>query len=451
MKDSQRPSASKGGDTLYEEIARLRAPGIQRDIKDKLPLPQLARMAAAICPNASHIGPEGWDEESKQIRKAILQAAERVEHDRYNYADAIPAMWGASERFLNKPHDTRRDATLRILFTPRSVYDKRHRKQMAELLEAELRELYAEAQTADEGKAETGENLQDARRDQGASTAASDESAEPTPTGPESGKRSQGRAESAATTKEAPSLPHKPPPRLARVLAALAAAGLVLALIARFVEVDVPLIGVNPEPSAVTDQNLPLPSPESVVNARTGQVDPAPVERPVPDGARVEGGPILRVCNLSSEDLCSLKGLQPPIPARGGDILEFRVRLYNPSVRPLSKLHVGVLLLHGSEHPKRAFVSPAVGWNEPGELNSLEGANQVEVAFPSKSNRLTYIHGSTKLLDSDRNFVGRLPNGIDGEGKDIGLLLTELGPPRSCPTCNPRKYERYISFKAEVE
>lgn len=470
MQDNPRPMtgdqgrnadpASEGGgerDRLYDEIKNLREPGLHDDILDELPLPQLTRMARAICPDAKN--------DVKAMRQAACRAAERVKDNKYNYSEAIPVMWGATPDTKGKDHDDRRKEVLGILHASLKTYDRYRRKPMADLLEAELRRLYEEVQVANDeppddefhGAEPEAADMADADTD-GAAVETETEppsndspSPEPVPVMP----ADDGDIPTETLTEATPTGGKDKPKNRRLSIAARLIAGVAVLFAIGYVlgsaGVDLPLVNSGPEPPTESRQPPPLPPPGSKVNARTGEVETAAIDRAVPDGVRIEGGSILRVCNLPSDYPCFLEGSQPPIPARAGDTIEFRVRLSNPSVKPLPKVNVGILWDRSSDHPKQWLVSAFVGWNAPGELNPIKGTNMVKLLFPTRINKLTYIHGSTELLDGDGKFVGRLPNGIIVRKGNFGLWLNELGPPLSCPTCNPERYKRYISFMAEVE
>lgn len=405
-------------DPLCKELAELR----QRSLanlggrnREPLALPNLGRIANAAFPEVSN--------EMDRIRDTLRAAANRLGGG--DYSAAICAWWGVDDT-LGWSHLRRREQAAEYLHITLEAFDRDHRISITENLATQLWALYEETQT--DGQTDPSPPVEQIRPEPATQTG-------------------EHGADSEATQKT-------PSSRLPRLVWGLMVGAVVLVAIGLTLGasgVGLPLVGSSgSDPLAENRQPPPLPPPGSIVNARTGKVEAAQIERPVPDGVRIESGEILRVCNLPSDDPCFLTGLQPPIPVRGDDTLEFRVRLHNPSTRPLPKFHVSVSFREGSKHPQRDFISLFVVW-ESGFLTPVKGTNLVEVAFPSKINRLTYVHGSTKLLDGNENLVGRLPNGIVGDQGNAGLWLNELGPPRSCSTCNPKKYVRYISFKAEVE
>lgn len=419
MKGRNSEITREESDPLYKELVELRQRSLaNRGGRDGEPLvlPNLARIVNAAYPEVSN--------EMDRIRDTLRAAADRLGGG--DYSAAICAWWGVDDT-LGWSRLRRREQAAECLNTTLEAFDRDHRISITENLATQLRAIYEETQT-------------DGRTDPSPPV----EQIQPEPAATQTGEHG---ADNEATQKS-------PSSRLPRLVWGLMVGAVVLVAIGLTLGatgVGLPLVGApESDPLAENRQPPPLPPPGSIVNARTGKVEAAQIERPVPDDARIESGEILRVCNLPSDDPCFLTGLQPPLPARGGDTLEFRIRLHNPSARPLPKFHVSVLFREGSKHPQRDFISLFIVW-KAGFLTPVKGTNLVGVAFPSTINRLTYVHGSTKLLDGNENLVGRLPNGIVGDQGNAGLWLNELGPPRSCPTCNPKKYERYIAFKAKVE
>jgi hypothetical protein len=192
------------------------------------------------------------------------------------------------------------------------------------------------------------------------------------------------------------------------------------------------------------------PPPGSVVNAMTGKVDDHPVERGVPQGGpQIAGGPNFQACNLSAGAPCSdLRPRHPVVTAHAGDIINFKLGVFNPMARQLP--YATFETSWGSaRHPSQLEVTMNVEWLYAHHAGfGVPELDPVTIASPTTVNApdLTYIPGSTTLLSRTGEVVGRLPDGIMG----LGIALSHIGSPRSCFPC-AFAYERYISFKARLK
>jgi hypothetical protein len=198
-------------------------------------------------------------------------------------------------------------------------------------------------------------------------------------------------------------------------------------------------------------QKALLPPPGSVVNAISGEVEGHPAIRGTkPGGAQIVGGPNFRACNLSAKAPCSYPLRSQPIAAHAGDIINFKLRVYNPMAEPLPYAKFYVDWGEDTQHPRQLQIEMEIEW--PYAHNAGVGrppsVELVTLVLPttSSSANLVYMPGSTVLLDRTGRVIGSLPNGIMGRG----VALTDIGSPPSCFECD-LTYTRFIAFEAKVK
>jgi hypothetical protein len=195
------------------------------------------------------------------------------------------------------------------------------------------------------------------------------------------------------------------------------------------------------------------PSPVGfAVNAISGELETSPAVVAPTHSAYIDGGDILRVCNLSIEADCSFNSPPRQMVVHGGDLLLFKALLHNSGWRPVpyAKLFVAAGPQLGVK-PPRIGVSLEIAWPLTNDLDAAERPEiQPVVLNPSHSDlnpSLHYVHGSTALVDLHDRLIARLPDGIIGP---VGIALTEIGAPKSCFECD-RRYIRFVSFRARVD
>lgn len=203
----------------------------------------------------------------------------------------------------------------------------------------------------------------------------------------------------------------------------------------------------GPEPSSV-------PPAGSIVDAATGQVlDGVTVERPAMENGQIEGGDILRPCNLTATPDCPYNKRDGVVQARRGDRIRFRLRLHDPLADP-----VDYVKLHFSASQEGRDLAGGIWIEWP---NPVTADSSFESIYDSAALRLpddspydlAYVPGSTTLQESDAYGAGRtmaaLPDGIMGGGAG-SVILKEVGSPPDCWDCDLESI-RFVEFDADVE
>lgn len=123
---------------------------------------------------------------------------------------------------------------------------------------------------------------------------------------------------------------------------------------------------------------------------------------------QIEGGGIIRTCNITVDSRCLLADLTD---ARLGDRLEVRVRLHDPFNGSLRYIKVQMTL--GSPVEGIATVYLQLEWpNVAGSVQSFTYlmANTRASLGENPARRLAYVPGSSELLDESGSRIARLPD-----------------------------------------
>lgn len=191
-----------------------------------------------------------------------------------------------------------------------------------------------------------------------------------------------------------------------------------------------------------------IPPKGSVVRVSNGEVlrsDPAPSAPKTPavlDG----GGPIFRVCDLTIEPECEMKGGRNIFYVKAGDILKFVYILDNDgkSQIPYARLNISNGWTGLKENELNVFAN--IDWPERGK-ESVLGEHRVLLSANVRPAAIRYIPESTVLLDNGINLVGHLPDGIT---ENNGIGLAQIGAPEQCFFNCTVRFIRFIEFKVEV-
>lgn len=379
-------------DSLYAELVDLRRPGLRHVPPKDLAIPGLRRIADVVSPNSS-------DED--RLKDAMQLAANRLGEG--NYSEAIADLWGIGTT-VNTKSSIRRKAAIDRLDTTEEAFNRRIQKEMTEALAAELMKLLNEAAEAD----------------------SSISNADKVGTAQSTQALVRGRL------------------RLLLILGAV----LFVSLVA------VGIIALHgEEPSS--------PPLGAAVNAETGAIGSSVRVRAAQgkENAQISGGNIFRACNLATEKPCRYPDEPTPIHADAGDLVNFKLQVDNPSYE---QLPYAKFTLHWAFYDPPSPVPPhrfirfsrlrtemAIRWpyaNEAGIGSPPVNPVIFLVPLGGATTGLSYIPGSTKLLDSESHFLARLPDGI----ADNGIALTNIGLPPACHTCDGLSYIRFIEFKMFV-
>jgi hypothetical protein len=144
----------------------------------------------------------------------------------------------------------------------------------------------------------------------------------------------------------------------------------------------------------------------------------------------IEGGDIYRAKNLTKNN----PSFVDPINADACDSIEYRVRIHNPSVDNAALTNVRV---------SAAFPTAA------STVNTSIATVRADNAFPnstsdtatvslSTAQTLSYVSGSTRLMNAQGSEIKSLPDGVTGSGVNIGTVGVSIGE------------IRFVQFKMKV-
>jgi hypothetical protein len=127
------------------------------------------------------------------------------------------------------------------------------------------------------------------------------------------------------------------------------------------------------------------------------------------DEGQIEGGDIYRPSNVTDGT-----GFVDPTSADACEVLRYRIRIHNPGPSFLSNVNVKVDLPSdvSTSNTSTAIISSTNA--DP------ESTSDKAVVNLSSAQSIAYTPGTTQLLDSNRNFVRALPDGLTQGGINIG-------------------------------
>jgi hypothetical protein len=399
-------------DPLYDELVSLRVRGLRSDITE-LPLPELTRIADAVCPEV--------DEFVERLRCAMKKAASRFKG---KYGMALEALWGVNTTY-GWTYTDRRKKAMPLLGgkQTKGAWEKGHRERTAQDFAVQLRELYEEIKAA-EAPPELPEDDPAQGRETATQTAAPSEPLEVGPTA------------------------RRPRIALRRLVSAKTFfASLVATLLLAICYLVASL--------TIWAGEATIPPPGTIVNATTGQVVERVVNRTTPRFVQVTTE--LSACDLTTTSTCGYVNEGERLTVHIGDIVEFSLSLFDPSNQPVPYLHmytedttgetvrrVNGPIISRTYDGLRMNVHWPTRESSRGESASTE---PVEIIYPkaAKGTDLTYILGSTVLFDQKGRVLAHLPDSI----MEAGIALTDVGAPPSCSYCES-EYERYVNFKVQV-
>ncbi len=143
---------------------------------------------------------------------------------------------------------------------------------------------------------------------------------------------------------------------------------------------------------------------------------------------QIEGGDIYRVRNVTKGG-----GFGDPASADKCETVQYKIRLHNPGPSEVTSVNVRVSFpaQATTQHVSTATITAQNA--QPATRSDTATVNL------SESLKLTYISGSTELLDTNSNVISGLPDGITGGGvtlSKVGVSLNEI---------------RFVQFKAKVD
>ena len=143
---------------------------------------------------------------------------------------------------------------------------------------------------------------------------------------------------------------------------------------------------------------------------------------------QIEGGDIYRVKNVTKN-----VDFTDPASAACGDTVQFKVRIHNPGPDALTGVKVSATLpaAVATSHSSKVTVSASNA--NPTSTSDTAGVNL------STAGKLSYVAGSTELLDAHNSKLSTLTDGIVGGGVDVtgGVGVST-------------EQKRFVQFQAKV-
>lgn len=142
---------------------------------------------------------------------------------------------------------------------------------------------------------------------------------------------------------------------------------------------------------------------------------------------QIERGDIYYAKNLTKGG-----SFNDPIMADKCDLLQYKVRMHNPGAKPVTNVNIKVNLPSG-ESTQNVSTATITAQNAfPATVSDTATVNL------SSSQSISYVSGSTQLLDWTNTVVQNLPDGITGSGVNIGSVGVSIHE------------VKYVQFKAKV-
>jgi hypothetical protein len=142
----------------------------------------------------------------------------------------------------------------------------------------------------------------------------------------------------------------------------------------------------------------------------------------------IEGGDIYRVKNVTKN-----VDFTDPATADACDVLEYKVRIHNPGpTETLNNVRVVAAFGTAATTKNVSIITVRADNASPSSTSDTATVNL------SSSQTMSFVDGSTQLLDADGNFMQNLPDGITGNGVNIGSVGVSIGN------------KRYVQFQEKV-
>jgi uncharacterized repeat protein (TIGR01451 family) len=166
-----------------------------------------------------------------------------------------------------------------------------------------------------------------------------------------------------------------------------------------------------------------------ILSAATALIVPVASLGPVSAAAvgQIEGGDIYRVRNVTKNT-----GFTDPASADLCDTVQFKVQIHNPGPDTLNNVTVKATLdtSESTSHSSKVTISAANA--DPATTTDTAGVNL------SKAGTLSYVSGSTELLDAHNSKLNTLPDGILNSGVNIGSVGVSV------------EQKRFVQFEAKT-
>lgn len=143
---------------------------------------------------------------------------------------------------------------------------------------------------------------------------------------------------------------------------------------------------------------------------------------------QIAGGDIYRVKNVTKGG-----AFMDPAGAAKCETVQYKIRLHNPGPGEVTNVNVRVNFPAGATTQHTSTATITAQNSQPASVSDTATLNL------SSSLAVSYISGSTQLLDTHSNVISSLPDGITGSGVNIGKVGVSL------------KEIKFVQFKAKTE
>lgn len=166
-----------------------------------------------------------------------------------------------------------------------------------------------------------------------------------------------------------------------------------------------------------------------ILSVTTALIVPVAALGPVSAAAvgQIGGGDIYRVRNVTKNT-----DFTDPVSADLCDTVQFKVRIHNPGPDVLNNVVVKATLDSGVSTSHSSKVTVTADNANPSSTTDTAGVNL------SKAGSLTYVPGSTELLDAHDSKLSTLPDGILNSGVNIGSVGVST------------EQKRFVQFEAKT-
>lgn len=147
------------------------------------------------------------------------------------------------------------------------------------------------------------------------------------------------------------------------------------------------------------------------------------------DYGQLGSGDIYRVRNVSDNQTDFVKVADADLC----ETVQFKVRIHNGGPKTLTNVNVKASLSSGVKTSHSSTVTVSADNNREGAVaTGTAGVNL------SQAGSISYVNGSTELLDADGNYMKTLGDAVTGAGVNIGDVAVSLNN------------KRFVQFKAKI-
>jgi len=143
---------------------------------------------------------------------------------------------------------------------------------------------------------------------------------------------------------------------------------------------------------------------------------------------QIEGGDIYRVRNVTQNG-----SFTDPATATCNEVVQFKVRIHNPGPDALTGVRVQATLNTAAATSHSSTVTVSADNANPSSTTDTAGVNL------DQSASMSYVAGSTELLDAHDSKLSTLPDGVLTNGVDVGTVGVST------------EQKRFVQFEAKVD